>query len=137
MDAGTRRLVWPAGMLVKRLKTRRSIAWLATLALWLIVTAPVVSQIVATDTVLSMVGACSSDHDHATPPLRHPMSMESCGYCGLLGHSPALLGAAIACPPTSPPSARLVVAAPNIAQAIPLITAASPRGPPQFLEHQH
>ncbi len=68
---------------------RRFVAWLAIVALWLTIVAPVVSQTLASplDALVS-IGWCGTHHDDGkqSPPAGYPL--EKCGYCGLLsGHS--------------------------------------------------
>jgi hypothetical protein len=99
-------------------------------ALWLTILAPVVSQAIASDAMPSMAAMCGPHHDHSTPGIPHPMSMEKCGYCGLLGHSPLLSGGSASPLPPSPLPRLTVVAAPDSVCTKPTLIAASPRGPP-------
>lgn len=112
-------------------RQRGPVAWLAIVALWLTIVAPVVSQTLASplDALVS-IGWCGTHHDDGTqsPPSGH--LLEKCGYCGLLsGHSilpdaapalaahSALTGPRLAMPP--PPARGGIV-----------LLAAEPRGPP-------
>lgn len=108
-------------------------AWLAIVALWLTIVAPVVSQTLADplDPLIG-VGACGAQHGDGT---RHPPTghlLEKCGYCGLLaGHS--LL-------PDAAPALLAGPALPGFWQAAPrppargamVLLAAAPRGPPSL-----
>jgi len=116
---------------VIRPRTQPWIAWLALLAIWLAIVAPVVSQTVAVaDTPAMAMGMdCDGHHDHAPPPAPHPSSMEKCGYCGLLSHHPVLLAApAPATLNLLPAGLPLPYSAPLSAE--PSVLAAAPRGPP-------
>jgi hypothetical protein len=74
-------------------------AWLALLAIWLTVIAPVVSRILP-GTSSPDLGAWCMAHEgggdgHASPqsPAPHPHDAdhwERCGYCSLFSHSPSL-----------------------------------------------
>lgn len=99
-------------------------------AIWLAVVSPVISQIVIDSSMPSMAAMCGPHRDHPAPAGPHPLSMEKCGYCGLLGHSPALLGDAASLRLPSPPTSRSVVPAPDPIYAKPGVMAASPRVPP-------
>jgi hypothetical protein len=63
---------------------RRLTAWLGMIAIWLIVLAPVVSQLVVAAgepaAALCTVSAPSTDTQHA----HHGSGMVACGYCDLL-----------------------------------------------------
>ncbi|HET6431015.1 DUF2946 domain-containing protein [Dyella sp.] len=112
-------------------RPRRLTAWLAIVALWLTIAAPVVSQTLASplDALVS-IGWCGTHHDDGTPSPPAGHLLEKCGYCGLLsGHS--LL-------PDAPPSLAsglplsglwLAMPAPPARSRIVLL-AARPRGPP-------
>lgn len=113
---------------------RRFVAWLAFAALWLIVAAPVVSQCLAGPSVdMAMAMHCDGAMDHGghggMPDPLAP-SMDKCGYCGLLGHSP-VLGSVPWLPPLplSCP-ARLEAVFPAMPPARLQVLAAAPRGPP-------
>ena len=114
-------------------RQRRPIAWLAIVALWLTIVAPVVSQTLASplDALVS-IGWCGTHHDDGTqsPPAGH--LLEKCGYCGLLsGHS--IL-------PDAPPSLPAAPTLYGLWRAMPeppargsiVLLAADPRGPPVF-----
>ena len=109
------------------------VAWLAIVALWLTIVAPVVSQTVADplDSLIS-IGACGVHHADGTqtPPSGHPL--EKCGYCGMLaGHS--LLPDATLPSLAASMLAGLTLPAPVVASGSDdRILAAEPRGPPGF-----
>lgn len=113
----------------------RPVAWLAIVALWLTIVAPVVSQTLANplDSLIS-IGACGIHHPDGTqtPPSGH--LLEKCGYCGLLaGHSILPDGA----PAVVPPLLRLgllPVAALPPERGSAILLAAAPRGPPVILD---
>jgi hypothetical protein len=107
------------------------VAWLAIVALWLTIVAPVVSQVVSDplDSLIS-IGACGVHHADGTqtPPTGHPL--EKCGYCGLLaGHSivpdavPTLLSGVV-------PAHLWASALHSSSRGTIVLLAAAPRGPP-------
>jgi hypothetical protein len=77
-------------------KRKRLTAWLGLIAMWLVVLAPVVSQLVAFERAEQPTAAlCSavqpggtSDHGHSADPLG--ASLGACGYCDLLATHAAL-----------------------------------------------
>lgn len=112
-------------------RQRRPIAWLAIVALWLTIVAPVVSQTLASplDALVS-IGWCGTHHDDGTqsPPAGH--LLEKCGYCGLLsGHSLLPAAAPVLLPGTLLPGPRLAMPMP-LARGTIVLLAAEPRGPP-------
>jgi hypothetical protein len=117
-------------------RLHRRIAKLAMLAMWLIVVAPVVSQIHAASAAPWMDDMCSHatlGHGHpAMPdsPDRQPQPMEECGYCFLLTHSPVMPGVGV--PALVPPPLAADTFIVNLARtgAKPSVSAISPRGPP-------
>lgn len=118
-------------------RPRRPIAWLAIVALWLTIVAPVVSQTLATSPLdaLVSIGWCGPHHDDGTPSPPAGHLLEKCGYCGLLsGHSilpdaPPLLSAG-----PSPSGRWLAMPEPPARSSIVLL-AAEPRGPPRAVAH--
>lgn len=116
---------------VTRLRTPRWIAWLAMMAIGLAIVAPVISQTLATDAMLSMSMSmdCDEHGDHAMPSAPHAASMEKCGYCGLLAHHITLPGT-IAAVQTFPLPASVPLPAGIRDSAEPSDLAAAPRGPP-------
>jgi hypothetical protein len=123
-----------------RPRLHRRIAWLAMLAIWLIVVAPVVSQIHAASAAPSMDDACPMRMDHAAmghgdptipaSPDRHPQPMEKCGYCFLLAHSPVMPGVGVPVLVPPPLAPDVLVGKPARIGAKPSVSAVSARGPP-------
>ncbi|HEU4670496.1 MAG TPA: DUF2946 family protein [Dyella sp.] len=113
------------------LRQRSFVAWLAVVALWLTITAPVVSRTLASPLDARVgIGTCGIRHPDGTrtPPAGHPL--EKCGYCGLLaGHSmpPDAAPVRVAPPALTDPSPEL--AGPPGCGAVVML-AAAPRGPP-------
>jgi hypothetical protein len=114
----------------------RIVAWMAVVAIWLTVLAPVVSRAMPAVSSFPDLGAwCEGsaglvDRHAPAMPDQHADHMAQCGYCSLLSHEPGL-------------SAVAYVAAlrPSVAHAFPLpparhatrlasLLAAAPRGPP-------
>jgi hypothetical protein len=103
--------------------------------MWLAVAAPVISQVApVSDAHLDLGAWCTghglADHPSGAPSDPHALHADKCGYCGLLGHSPLLVGGA-----TPPPAfarfshrVRTHMDLP-VVDARPLLSA-SPRGPP-------
>jgi Protein of unknown function (DUF2946) len=114
---------------------RRLVTWLALFAVWLAVAAPVISQVLPfSDTHLDLGAWCTghglADHASGAASDPHALHADKCGYCGLLGHSPALSGDAILAPEFARFSQR-----PHVHTELPAVDArprlsASPRGPP-------
>jgi hypothetical protein len=69
-------------------------AWLGLVAMWLIVLAPLVSQLVQAhrahdpDTLVTLCSAVQGDS--AAPHLSHDDAFGACGYCHLLQHQVAM-----------------------------------------------
>lgn len=101
----------------------------------LLVGAPVVSRLLPSPSAMADMGMHCDEHaghggQPSTPDPHAPSSMEKCGYCGLLGHSP-VLGSALWLPPPRPLPSRDVMPS----RAEPAATrrgclVAAPRGPP-------
>ncbi|MEW5835873.1 MAG: DUF2946 domain-containing protein [Pseudomonadota bacterium] len=112
-------------------RQRGFVAWLAIVALWLTIVAPVVSQTLANplDSLIS-IGACGVHQPDGTqtPPTGH--LLEKCGYCGLLaGHSMLPDASPAAVPALLLGNSLLAVGKlPRRNQII--LLAAAPRGPP-------
>jgi len=127
------------------------VAWLAIAAMGLLALVPTVSRVLASPTTAAIMAmdmampmpgdaAKASDadcpthhagHEHrqAPPDAGQPQSMDACGYCSLMSHSPALMASALVLPPALPvvsPSILHVV--PDAPSAAPLVTHS--RGPP-------
>lgn len=113
-------------------RPRRPIAWLAIVALWLTIVAPVVSQTLASSPLdaLVSIGWCGPHHDDGTPSPPTGHLLTKCGYCGLLsGHS--ILPAAPSLLPAGPLLSGLWLAMPEPpARSRTVLLAAAPRGPP-------
>lgn len=83
-------------MVVRRRPYRRFVAWLASVALGLLMLTPTVSRTLVSMSLvpaMDMAADCSMHHagGHAGAPHRPvPPSVDDCGYCTLLYHSPAL-----------------------------------------------
>ncbi|WP_322058087.1 DUF2946 domain-containing protein [Paraburkholderia sp. J63] len=97
-------------------------AWLGLVAMWLIVLAPLVSQLVAAhhahepDATL-----CSAMQPASTAPhLSHDDAFGACGYCHLLEHHVAMPGVPV------PESSRALVA--TLERVAPLSTRHTPFG---------
>jgi hypothetical protein len=113
-------------------------AWLAMLAMALIVVMPVVSR------TMSMAGAMPGMDEpcpvHAALAVKQPglphapiEPMERCGYCYLLYHSPLLGSSAVVHLVPAPPETDVpVIALPAGGSHTPLLSA-DPRGPPARL----
>jgi hypothetical protein len=113
---------------------RRLTAWLALVALGLLLVAPTLSRTQAALAAVPDLGAWCTGHGldrtHGTPSTpEHPADEDACGYCVLLGHSPALTGSFVAFVHALEPAYPLVrearLAAPYL-RALPLHS----RGPP-------
>jgi hypothetical protein len=117
-------------------RQRGPVAWLAIVALWLTIVAPVVSQTLASPLdALIGIGACGVVHADGTqsPPTGHPL--EKCGYCGLLaGHSLLPDAAPALVPGLALPDRWLTAALPPERGTVVLL-AAAPRGPPSSSFH--
>lgn len=119
----------------RRAIPRRFVAWLGIVALWLTVAMPTVSRLLPPAWTPPALGAWCTGHGlvnvHPQAPSAPPLSIDRCGYCGLLGHSPLLPGATMVAlpsigPPRSMPTTRLASAAPSARWL-----GANPRGPPR------
>jgi hypothetical protein len=85
-------------------------AWLGLIAMWLIVFAPVVSQLVASARADEPVAALCSAVQPSTPEHHAPIdSLDACGYCNLLTHHVAA--------PSIPPVALSVLVLVSVAGA--------------------
>jgi hypothetical protein len=122
------------GMAVLRRKiSRRYVAWLALLAMALIVVMPAISRVMPMPGMPGMDVACT----HHMAGMHHPGAPDTpadptvkCCYCVLLHHLPVLPTVALA----SVPPAWMVQTAPELLQAdgayVSPILSARPRGPP-------
>nr|WP_284733841.1 MULTISPECIES: DUF2946 domain-containing protein [unclassified Dyella] len=121
---------------VTRPRLHKPIAWLAFAAMWLLVAAPPISQVLAAAPVMAMAdGAmhCDEHAGHGGDASPHPSSLDKCGYCDLLGHSPVVSSVAWLPPATPPSPYRLpwFLSAPRTSRT--LLLSAAPRGPPADL----
>jgi hypothetical protein len=73
---------------------KHSVAWLGLIAMWLVVFAPLVSQLLVASRADEPVGAICSAVDSDAPAAHHasPDKIAACGYCDLLAHHVAALG---------------------------------------------
>jgi hypothetical protein len=117
---------------------RRVVAWLAFAAIWLAVVVPVISRVMATPAAAPVASGmtCGEHMGHGTDPAdpdpRLPAT-DKCGYCTLIGHSPALLAAAWV-PVLLPRTAHLPPCLPDEwCTRRHSLLAATPRGPPGFV----
>jgi hypothetical protein len=97
-------------------------AWLGLVAMWLIVLAPLVSQLVAAHRAHEPDAAlCSAIQPASTAPhLSHDDAFGACGYCHLLEHHAAMPGVAM-----PGPSHALVA---TLERVVPLSTRYTPIG---------
>jgi hypothetical protein len=96
-------------------------AWLGLIAMWLIVFAPVVSQLAASARADEPVAALCSAVQPSTPEHHAPIdSLDACGYCNLLTHHVAA--------PSIPPVALSVLVLVSVAVAPVLNTRFTPLG---------
>lgn len=105
-----------------RSRTRLT-AWLGLIAMWLIVLAPLVSQLVVAareDDPSTAVVCSAAEHTSHVEQATHDDALAACGYCDLLAAHAAIS----APPPSSPVLIMLVV----MAAAPVLSTAFTPRG---------
>jgi hypothetical protein len=78
-------------------------AWLGLIAMWLIVFAPVVSQLVVSARADEPVAALCSAAQPGSPEHHDPISsLDACGYCNLLAHH-------VVAPPVPPAALSLFV----------------------------
>ncbi len=101
-------------------------------AMWLTIAAPVVSQTLATRG-FNLGGEHAGHMGHPSSPHPHAPVVETCGYCGLLGHNPVLGGVAWL-PPVLPPTADIHSDRSDTPRWVPHSPlAAAPRGPPMLV----
>lgn len=131
-------------MLHRRAKRHRIVAWLARLAVGMMLFAPLVSRVLVAFSVMpamtmahdmAMPGMVQHQADHASANGNHaphdpaPPSTDACGYCSLLFHSPALTVTVLVLPQVIPPTAVRWEATALRASALRLPARRS-RGPP-------
>jgi Protein of unknown function (DUF2946) len=113
---------------------RRLTAWLGMIAIWLIVLAPVVSQlIVATRNAEPVAAMCTATTPSAETQPVHGNGMVACGYCDLLASHATV-------PTVAPPLPILVMLVTIV--ALPVLStrftplgafpSGRPRAPPAF-----
>ena len=120
--------------MLQRKPSRQLVAWLALLAIALIVVMPAVSRVMPMSASMPGMGASCPEHQAGT---KHPDSPSSpsdptdkCGYCVLLNHAPLLAsGKVLHLLPVAPNPAVPIVARADDAYASPILSA-NPRGPP-------
>lgn len=123
--------------LIRSLRHRRAIAWLAFAAIALTICVPVASRLLpGAAMVPAAMAGCDMHHQGSHPaPAPDPHApLDKCGYCSLFVHSPLLLAAAASFLPIPAPPR---FAAPRrdlgrLPAHSPL--AARPRGPPMFAD---
>jgi hypothetical protein len=124
-------------MVVIRLgSSRRYIAWLAMLAMALIVVMPAISRVMPMTGAMPGMDMPCPDHDQQAST-KHPDSpntpadpMARCGYCVLLSHTPILASSIVVhIVPAAPNVAAPVITLPSDRSEAPLLSA-DPRGPP-------
>ncbi|RDS79120.1 DUF2946 domain-containing protein [Dyella monticola] len=121
----------------KRAAQQRLVAWLALVAMALIVLMPVVSRTMPMDGAMAGMSSGSTDqchlhagHQHPGVPAHPDDPTARCGYCVLLSHTPVLgCGTALVVLPTHVVSFVPVASLPSNVPAEPLLSA-RPRGPP-------
>ncbi|MEZ0603879.1 DUF2946 domain-containing protein [Paraburkholderia sp. IW21] len=109
---------------------KHTVAWLGLIAMWLVVFAPLVSQLIVASRADVPVGAICSAVDSDAPAAHHvsPNPLAACGYCDLIAHQvPA---------PSVPPAglfARILLADAQVSAPPPFVpyAAAFPSGRPR------
>jgi hypothetical protein len=115
-------------------RSRRRLAWLATLAIGLTSVMPTVSRaLMQPMPMAAMAYGCGPQAGHAAPDhgSPHGSPLDACGYCSLFCHVPLHISvppALVLAAPVMPPPA---LSAMPSASAAPSILAARPRGPPR------
>ncbi|CAD6554906.1 hypothetical protein LMG27952_05706 [Paraburkholderia hiiakae] len=110
-------------------------AWLGLVAMWLIVLAPLVSQLVAAQHAhepdATLCSAIQPAGAGSTPHLSHDDAFGACGYCHLLEHHVAMPSVAAPEPLAVLALARETIA-PPVTHDIPLgaFPSGRPRAPP-------
>lgn len=121
---------------VTRPRLHKPIAWLAFAAMWLLVAAPTISQVLAVAPAMAMAGSamhCDEHAGHGGDASPHAPSLDKCGYCDLLGHSPIVSSVAWL-PAATPPSPYRPLSFPSTPRSSrALLLSAAPRGPPADL----
>jgi len=115
---------------------KRLTAWLALLAMWLIVCLPTVSQVLAArqahEPIAELCSGSASSLGYQPTPLNHEPPLGKCGYCDFLGTHPANLSLTAAAQPWQPPVQRAVaVLAVDALLPIFAVQAGHPRDPPR------
>jgi hypothetical protein len=123
---------------LRKLRHKRCIAWLAMVAMWLTIVAPVVSRVLPDSQMSPALGAWCTGHvlsnQHPSSPSDPTSSLDHCGYCTLLGHSPLVSGDAIVFSPPALPAAVVLQSWVFRASYTEPVLSANPRGPP-LLRH--
>lgn len=124
------------GIAVRRLMgSHRFVAWLAVVALALVVVMPAVSRVMPmTGSMPGMDGACPGHLARGATPSPPPHlpahPTDRCGYCLLLHHSPLLGSGAIAYLIPEPPRRTAIEVALPAGKPGASSLSADPRGPP-------
>ncbi|QAU23985.1 DUF2946 domain-containing protein [Dyella sp. M7H15-1] len=119
----------------------KSVAWLAMLAMCLLVFAPCISRIISGNAMalsMGMDGICS-EHAHTTPHSprdRHRDTMDACGYCVLISHGTMLCDTVVLCVPSMPLAFVFVVQPVGRRIAAAVVQRRLARGPPASFEHR-
>lgn len=113
---------------------QRFIAWLAVVAMGMVVVLPTVSRALASPATLSAVatGEGCAAHQREAAPRRDPLpshGTDACGYCTLASHSPVVMGHAIA-PLRSLPATPFAAQYGDLQIPSPISPEAHSRGPP-------
>jgi len=115
---------------------KRLTAWLALLAMWLIVCLPALSQVLAAhqahEPFAELCSGSATSLGHPPTPVNHEPALGKCGYCDFLGTHPAHSSLTAATPPWLPPVQRAVaVLAVDALLPIFAVQAGHPRDPPR------
>lgn len=119
----------------------RLVAWLALVAMCLVVVMPVLSRSMPMPMPMHSMDAMGADaelsahgfSEHHPPTSPAPSStLDKCGYCSLFCHSPMVAGDALPPLPTLALPAQTLLAAMVPAGPPPQLLSAAPRGPPSL-----
>ena len=92
--------------MIRRRARRKTVAWLAMLAMCLLAIAPGISRILSTPSMAASMGEMCGDHEHHdahdSKDHRHADALDACGYCVLVSHGTALGGTVVFSVPVLP-----------------------------------